>query len=246
MRRMFIARNRFWRRLSSLTRAVTLLFQTGTSLKGVQIFKMKKHTLVIILATAFALVSAALVFGGNRLTSQTEKAIISTGVGSTISEFKLPDANGQEHTLSSLKGANGTVLIFVSVNCPVSNAYNERMEKLAVDYKARGINIVGINANETETADDVKRHAAEKHLTFPLLKDNGNKVADTLGATVTPEAFFLDASNKLVYHGRIDNSRNVAAISTSDLREALDARLAGKAVAKTEAKAFGCSIKRIS
>jgi len=165
-------------------------------------------------------------------------------IGSTIGDFTLPDTSGANHSLASLKGKNGAVLIFIAVQCPVSNAYNERMEKLAQDYKARGINVVGINANSTESAADVKAHAAEKHLTFPILKDNGSKIADMLGATRTPEAYFLDASNKLLYHGRIDNSRDITQVNQSELRDALQATLAGKPVPKTTASAFGCSIKR--
>lgn len=165
-------------------------------------------------------------------------------IGSTIDEFSLPDVNGTERSLKSLAGKNGTVLLFIAVQCPVSNAYNERMEKLAQDYKAKGIAVVGINSNVAEDAAAVKAHAAEHSLSFPILKDPGNKVADKLGANVTPEAYFLDASNKLLYHGRIDNARNAAQIETSDLRNALDAALSGKPIEKTEAKAFGCSIKR--
>ena len=165
-------------------------------------------------------------------------------IGAAIADFTLPDVDGKAHSLASLKGDKGTVLIFVAVQCPVSNAYNERMEKLAQDYKARGINVVGINANSTESAADVKKHAAEKSLTFPILKDDGNKIADSLGATRTPEAYFLDANNKLLYHGRIDNSRDMTQVNSSELREALDLSLAGKPVEKTTANAFGCSIKR--
>ncbi|SRR6266566_3056650 len=165
-------------------------------------------------------------------------------IGATIVDFTLPDVDGKDHSLSSLKGKNGSVLIFIAVQCPVSNAYNERMEKLAQDYKARGVNVIGINANSTESAADVKRHAAEKGLTFPILKDNGNKIADSLGATRTPEAYFLDAGNKLLYHGRIDNNRDVSQVESSELRDALEATLAGKPVVKTTANAFGCSIKR--
>jgi peroxiredoxin len=165
-------------------------------------------------------------------------------IGSTIADFSLPDTSGASHSLATLRGKNGTVLIFIAVQCPVSNAYNERMEKLAQDYKARGVNVVGINANSTESAADVKDHAAKNNLTFTILKDNGNKVADTLGATRTPEAYFLDASNKLLYHGRIDNSRDITQVNSSELRDALEATLAGKPVPKTTANAFGCSIKR--
>ncbi|HEY0078152.1 MAG TPA: thioredoxin family protein [Pyrinomonadaceae bacterium] len=167
-------------------------------------------------------------------------------IGEKVADFKLPDAKGAERTLASLRGKNGTVLIFVSVQCPVSNAYNERMEKLAQEYKARGINVVGINSNATETTEAVAEHALEKGLSFPILKDNGNKIADRLGALVTPEAYLLDASGKLVYRGRIDNSRNGDSITSSELRESIDALLAGKPIAKSEARAFGCSIKRAS
>ena len=165
-------------------------------------------------------------------------------IGATIADFTLPDAGGASHTLASLRGSKGTVLIFIATQCPVSNGYNERMEKLAQDFKARGINVIGINANSTESAADVKDHAAKNNLTFTILKDNGNKVADQLGATRTPEAYFLDASNKLLYHGRIDNSRDITQVNTSELRDALEATLAGKPVAKATANAFGCSIKR--
>ncbi|PYS94910.1 MAG: hypothetical protein DMF65_14780, partial [Acidobacteria bacterium] len=89
-----------------------------------------------------------------------------------------------------------------------------------------------------------KQHAADKGLTFTILKDKGNRIADRFDAQVTPEAYLLDASGKLVYHGRIDNSRAGDAITSTELRDAIEAVLAGKAVEKPEAKAFGCSIKR--
>ena len=165
-------------------------------------------------------------------------------IGSTIAEFTLPDTSGASRSLASLKGKNGSVLIFIAVQCPVSNAYNERMEKLAQDYKARGITVIGINSNSPESTADVKGHAAQNNLTFTILKDNGNKVADTLGATRTPEAYFLDGNNKLLYHGRIDNSRDASQVNSNELRDALEATLAGKPVPKATANAFGCAIKR--
>ncbi|HLA09512.1 MAG TPA: redoxin domain-containing protein [Pyrinomonadaceae bacterium] len=165
-------------------------------------------------------------------------------IGATIEDFTLTNLDGQEQSLSALKGKNGTVLIFVSVQCPVSNAYNERMEKLAQDYRARGINVIGINSNVTEDAGAVKAHASSNKLTFPILKDPSTKIADRLGATKTPEAYLLDASNKLVYHGRIDNSRDPEGVNASELRDAAEAVANGKSVQKATAMAFGCSIKR--
>ena len=204
---------------------------------------MKKACgLFVLLANAFALSVVAATLP--RVTDNG--APTPAAIGTTVEDFKLADADGQEHTLASLKGKNGTVLIFIATRCPVSNAYNERMEKLYEDYKARGISVVGINSNSTESSDDIKAHASTNNLTFTILKDKGNKIADLLGAERTPEVYLLDASNKLVYRGRIDNARNSTSVSTNDLRDAIDAVLAGKPVAKTSVPAFGCSIKRAS
>ena len=201
---------------------------------------MTMRNVSILLATLLVM-AGAVIAGSGRNSSEIPAP---PAIGATIEEFTLPDVDGRDHSLKSIKGKNGTVLIFISVQCPVSNAYNERMEKLAADYKSKGISVIGVNANSSEDAGAVKAHATEKGLTFTILKDPGNKLADKLGATRTPEAYFLDSNNKLLYHGRIDNSQNPAAIESSDLRTALDAALAGKPIEKTEAKAFGCTIKR--
>ena len=203
---------------------------------------MKKiYTLTLILAAVVAVTAAVRTTTKNGSTPDAKAAV---AIGSVVSDFTLPDADGKERTLASLKGAKGTVIIFMATKCPVSNAYNERMQKLAEDYASRGVNVVGINSNVAELAPEVKEHAAEKGLKFTILKDAGNVIADRLDAQVTPEAYVLDASGKLVYHGRIDNSRAGDSITSTELRDAVDAVLAGKAVEKTEAKAFGCSIKR--
>jgi peroxiredoxin len=204
---------------------------------------MKKQHVFSLFFVSVLVIAVAAVAGSGRSdnASPTPPAI-----GTILDDFKLPDINGPERSLNSLKGKNGAVLIFISVQCPVSNAYNERMEQLAEDYKARGVNVIGINSNVTEPTEVVKAHAADKHLTFTILKDPGNKIADRLGATKTPEAYVLDAQDRLVYHGRIDNSQNVANITSTDLRAALDELLAGKPVSKTGGAAFGCTIKRVS
>lgn len=201
---------------------------------------MKKRSALIVLVSVFVL--SAVIAGSGRTTDNEIPA--PPAIGATIEDFTLPDADGTNRTLASLKGKNGSVIIFIAVQCPVSNAYNERMEKLAQDYKAKGINVIGINSNATEDASAVKAHASEHKLTFSILRDPGNKIADRLGATKTPEAYFIDANNKLLYHGRIDNSKDPAGVNTNELRDALDLTLSGKPVEKTTATAFGCTIKR--
>jgi peroxiredoxin len=203
---------------------------------------MKKlFAVAILLALTFAVAALAM-----REDDSAPETYAGPAIGSVVADFTLPDADGREHSLASLKGKSGTVLIFVATKCPVSNAYNARMQKLAEDYRAKGVNVVGINSNYSEAAAEVKSHAAEKGLTFTILKDPNNRIADQLDAKVTPEAYLLDASGKLVYRGAIDNSRQGDSITEPFLSNAIDATLAGKPVEKSEVKAFGCSIKRAS
>ena len=204
---------------------------------------MKKQYGVSLLVASLVVMALAAVAGSGRPDNDIPAP---PTIGTVLDDFKLPDTDGKEHSLKSLAGSKGVVILFIATKCPVSNAYNERMEKLAQDYKAKGVNVVGINANSTEPVAEVKSHAADKGLTFTILKDDGNKIADRLGATRTPEAYVLDANMKLVYHGRIDNSQRVEGITANDLRDALDEMLAGKAVTKSGGAAFGCSIKRVS
>lgn len=160
--------------------------------------------------------------------------------------FSLKDYNGKLHSLSDYKNSKAIVLIFVSTQCPVSNAYNERMEKLYSQYKDKNVKFFGINSNKAETAEEIKKHAAEKNLQFAILKDENNIVADKFEASSTPEAYVLNSNLEVVYHGRIDDNRKADDVQTSDLSAAIDEILAGKAVSNPKTKAFGCSIKRVN
>lgn len=166
-------------------------------------------------------------------------------VGKKAPSFSLSDVDGKEHSLDKYLSNKYTVIMFIATQCPVSNAYNERMTALHKDYAGKGIAFVGINSNKQESIDEIKDHSANNRFKFDVLKDWENKIADAYDAQVTPEIFIVDNKGILVYHGRIDDSRNAAEIKTHDARATLDALLAGKAVPRNETKAFGCTIKRV-
>lgn len=165
-------------------------------------------------------------------------------VGATMENFSLPDTSGKTRTLNDLKGTNGAVVVFLSAQCPVVKAYNERINQIATDYSAKGITFIGINSNATESLEWVKSDAAQVGYKFPLLIDKGNVLADKLGANVTPEVYYLDAKNVLLYHGAIDNDRSGEKVSENYLRAAFEASLNGKKIERTSARAFGCTIKK--
>jgi hypothetical protein len=138
-----------------------------------------------------------------------------------------------------------TVVVFYSTICPISNEYNERIRQLYHDYSPKGVQILVMNANQNESREQVRDHIRAAEFDFPIYLDTRNVVADRLGASVTPESFVIDASGAVRYHGPIDDARNPARIHVHLLRDSIDAVLAGKPVAKPEAKAFGCTIKRV-
>ena len=169
-------------------------------------------------------------------------------IGAPAPDFTLPNAiDGKAVALKDLIAKNKAVaVLFVATKCPVSNAYNTRMAALGKEYAAKGIALVGINSNKSEPAAEVKAHAEKHGFTFAVLKDEGNRIADAYGASHTPEVFVVDPKGDLRYHGRIDeNQDDPKGVKSPDLRNALDAVLAGKPVPVAQTKAFGCSIKRV-
>ena len=164
-------------------------------------------------------------------------------IGATVENFSVTDTSGKAQTLNDIKGTNGAVIIFVSAHCPVVRAYNERMNIFANEYAAKGINVIGINSNVTEMPGEVKAHGDATYK-FPVLIDKNSALADKLGATKTPEVYFVNAKNVLLYHGAIDNNRGGDNVTEPFLKNALDATLAGKKIEKTSTGAFGCTIKK--
>ena len=163
-----------------------------------------------------------------------------------VDGFSLPDVDGKMQTLDGLKGKNGTLVVWLSAQCPVVRGYKDRINEIAADYQAKGINFVGINSNATEDLNWVKSNIAEFGYKFPVLIDKGNTLADKWGATVTPEVYYFNAKNVLLYHGAIDNDRSGKNITEQFLRTAFDSSLGGKPISKTRANAFGCTIKRVA
>jgi len=168
-------------------------------------------------------------------------------VGAPAPQFTLTTVDGKTFSLAeAARGHKAVVVMFIATKCPYSNAYNDRMRDMAAAYEKQGILFSGVNSNKSEPADEVVAHAKQHGLAFPLMKDPENKVADLYDARHTPEIFVVDPQGILRYHGRIDeNYEDASKVTSPDLKNALDAMLAGKAIAKAETKAFGCSIKRV-
>ncbi|HEX8566031.1 MAG TPA: thioredoxin family protein [Pyrinomonadaceae bacterium] len=200
--------------------------------------KMQRKLVGISFVLLFALAFVLMPDTGTARSSDT------VTIGAKVENFTLADTEGKQRSFNDLKGKNGALIVFMSAQCPVVKGYAERINALAKEYGAKGISVIGMNSNATESLDYVKSNMTERSHSFTMLIDKGNVIADKFGATVTPEVYLFDKDGKLVYRGAIDNDRSGENITARPLQDAVDATLAGKAVAKTETKAFGCSIKR--
>jgi len=90
---------------------------------------MKKNYALALFLASILIIAFAAVAGSGRNGSDVPAA---PAIGAIIDDFKLAAADGTEHSLKSLTGKNGAIIILVATKCPVSNAYNDRMEKLAL------------------------------------------------------------------------------------------------------------------
>jgi peroxiredoxin len=169
-------------------------------------------------------------------------------IGAAAPDFALPTAAGGAPVALKdlLAKSKAVVVVFDATKCPYAIGYKERVAKMGKEYAGKGVTFVTINSNKTEPAAEVAEDAKKHGFAFPVLKDEGNKVADLYGAQKTPEIYVLDPKGTLLYRGRIDETHEEPEnVKSPDLINALEAILAGKPVPAAETKAFGCTIKRV-
>ncbi|MCL4691272.1 MAG: redoxin domain-containing protein [Candidatus Hydrogenedentes bacterium] len=172
-------------------------------------------------------------------------------IGTDFPSFNMTDYEGKTHSLDEYKD-KVLVLSFTSQGCPYSRAADPIYANLMQEYKDDGVVFLSVDADKNNAPSDIEEYATAKNetgkkLPYPVLKDEMNKYADTMGATRTPEIYIKDKDGKLVYHGAIDNQKK-----TDDpeyvnyVKSALDEVLAGKPVSTPSKSAYGCGIKRAS
>jgi peroxiredoxin len=170
-------------------------------------------------------------------------------IGSRVQDFSLRDINGRQHALGeAYKTRKAVVIVFVGTECPLANLYLTTLADLHHYYAGKGIQFLAINSNDQDSAADVAVHARERKVPFPVLKDEGHKAADALGARRTPEACVVDSHGILRYRGRIDDQYGYTYRRTeprrTELKDAIEDLLAGRPVATPQTEVQGCIIAR--
>jgi peroxiredoxin len=162
-------------------------------------------------------------------------------------QFSLRDTLGGVHSPVEWNGKRAIVVFFTTTDCPLSNNEVPEMNRTRRDYESRGVAFYAVQADTTIADADVLQHTKDYQFSFPVLFDPHQVLAKLTGATTIPSAAVLTPDGTLLYLGRIDNrveDFNVRRQEPTrfELREALDAVLAGKPVLNARTKAFGCAI----
>lgn len=173
-------------------------------------------------------------------------------LGTKAPDFSLVSVDGASYSLKDFENAPALLVIFMCNHCPYVIHVADYLARLAQEYQARGVAVVGISSNDVskypqDSPEQMVHEAEARGYTFPYLYDETQEVAVAYRAACTPDFYVFDGEQKLAYRGQLDDSRprtdDVKPLTGNDLRAALDAVLAGEPVSDNQVPSLGCNIK---
>jgi hypothetical protein len=138
-------------------------------------------------------------------------------------------------------------LIFILPDCPIANSFLPEINRLHQQFSKQGVALMVVHADAEITSDKARQHAHEYQIQPPVILDPKHERVEKAGATVSPEAVVFSKEGEIVYRGRINDQyvglgKRRGAITTHDLKDALEAIVAGKPVPQSSTEAIGCPI----
>lgn len=178
-------------------------------------------------------------------------------LGSSAPDFNLLGTNEVRHGLRDFRNAKVLVVVFMCNHCPYVKAVRERIKRLAAEGAEHGVQVVGINSNDSrhypeDSFEAMKKEAQEHSYTFPYLLDETQAIARSYGAVCTPDFFVYKNEThhkepvdfSLKYRGRLDDSwKDESAVKVRDLRNAIAEILSDREPNPDQIPSMGCSIK---
>jgi peroxiredoxin len=171
-------------------------------------------------------------------------------LGTKAPAFSLPNVDGRTVSLADFTGAKALLVVFMCNHCPYVIHVAPELAKLAAEYQAKGVAVVGINANDAashpaDSPEQMVHEVESRGYTFAYLYDETQEVAKAYHAACTPDFYVFDKNQQLVYRGQMDASRPNSGVPLTgqDLRAALNEVLAGKPAPVSQKPSIGCNIK---
>ena len=186
---------------------------------------------------------------GHPLLARQPAATDADSVGQVkLRALDLADFRGRQWTLQDFSDQSLLVVAFLGTECPLAKLYSVRLQKLQQQYQARGVQVIAVMSNRQDSLEEIAAFARRQKLSFPVLKDPGNRFADQVGAERTPEILVYDATRTLRYRGRIDDQYGIGYVRDQprrqDLKVAVDELLSCRDVSLDRTAAVGCIIGR--
>jgi peroxiredoxin len=171
-------------------------------------------------------------------------------LGTPAPAFTLPEpATGRSVSRDDFTQP-ALLVMFICNHCPYVQHVRAGLRQLRADYSRADLGMVAISANDPEShpgdaPERIAEEAREQAYGFPYLFDGSQETAKAYTAACTPDFFLFGPDRRLAYRGRLDASRPGSAVPVTgeDLREAIDALLAGNPVPAEQYPSLGCSIK---
>ena len=170
-------------------------------------------------------------------------------LGAPCPDFRLPAVDGKTYARDDFKAKPVLVVMFICNHCPYVMAVEDRLIHLAREFESRGVQLVGVCANDADSYPDdafdkLAARWRERGYGFPYLHDEAQDVARAFGAVCTPDIFVFDRERRLAYRGRIDDSwKDADRVTRRELAEAIEALVAGRQPPREQRPSMGCSIK---
>ncbi len=178
---------------------------------------------------------------------EPESAAVSKAPVTLPKNFRAHDLDGRQRVLGATPGCQGVALVFLSIECPMSNEAIPRLNKLAVSYGKQGVEFFGVIADRSVTRAQAQKHHKEFHLKFPVLLDSAGALLELTAATHTPEAFVFDRLGREIYRGLLDDvSERLGKKGTPKkhyLADALKAAVVGTRAAVSRTTPVGCLLE---
>jgi hypothetical protein len=162
-------------------------------------------------------------------------------------EHVLRDIDGVTHgSLEHPADGRVSVLFFLTRDCPIANQYAPETHRICDKYDSSGAHCYLVYVDPSLTEDEVRKHSRDYHASrYPAILDKDYRLVNAAGATVSSETAVFSEHGKLEYRGRIDDFNAALGVPRQratqfDLRDALDALIAGRNVSNPRTEAVGC------
>ncbi|MFT4778962.1 MAG: hypothetical protein ACJAU0_000538 [Flavobacteriales bacterium] len=212
-----------------------------------------KKSIFSAAALVVVLLGSAFMVGNGELES------LEIGAKAPMADVKMAGIDGNAHTLESLAGENGLLVVFSCNTCPFvvgregkSEGWEGRYNDVYKSATKAGFGMVLVNSNEAkrsgdDSMDEMKMHARSAAYAMPYVVDQDHRLADAMGARTTPHVYLFDKDMTLVYKGAIDdNFESAKEVQEPWLKNAMTSCADGTTIEMNSTRPMGCSIKRVA